>query len=71
MRSAQPADSKRVHDMALHQGPSGEEWDEETDGPEPELSPLGSPFGDGIRVACKDSVIRNNVSVFLTTVSLR
>ncbi|KAG8884735.1 hypothetical protein FRB98_002181 [Tulasnella sp. 332] len=51
-------------------GPSGEEWDEEIDGPEPELSPLGSPFGDGIRVACKDSIIRNNIIADATGIGI-
>ncbi|KAG8871902.1 hypothetical protein FRB97_008222 [Tulasnella sp. 331] len=53
-----------------HIGPSGEEWDEEIDGPEPELSPLGSPFGDGIRVACKDSIIRNNIIADATGIGI-
>ncbi|KAG9026592.1 hypothetical protein FRB95_008679 [Tulasnella sp. JGI-2019a] len=53
-----------------HIGPSGEEWVEEIDGPEPELSPLGTPFGDGIRVACRDSVIRSNVITDITGIGI-
>ena len=41
-------------------GPVGEEYDRRVDGPDPESSPLGRPLADGISIACKDSVIRDN-----------
>ncbi|CDZ98010.1 Pectin lyase fold/virulence factor [Phaffia rhodozyma] len=42
-------------------GPVGEEWIEELDGPDPEMSPLGRPLGDGVSLSCKDSIVSNNV----------
>ncbi|TXT11023.1 hypothetical protein VHUM_01774 [Vanrija humicola] len=41
-------------------GPVGEEYDPAVDGPDPEMSPLGRPLADGISIACRDSVVRDN-----------
>lgn len=41
----------------------GEEYDKAYDGPDPEASPWGRPLADGISIACRDSVVRDN---FLT-----
>ncbi len=43
-------------------GPVGEEWVEERDGEDPERSPVGKPLADGLSLACKDSIVRGNVS---------
>ncbi|BEJ14967.1 hypothetical protein CspHIS471_0407340 [Cutaneotrichosporon sp. HIS471] len=47
-------------------GPCGEEWDEEYDGFVEKEPAWGNPRADGISLACKDSVVENNV-VFDTT----
>lgn len=39
----------------------GEEYDKEYDGADPESSPWGRPLADGISIACRDSVVRDNV----------
>lgn len=41
-------------------GPVGEEFVPAIDGPDPELSPLGRPLADGISIACRDSVVKQN-----------
>lgn len=41
-------------------GPVGEEYDPAVDGPDPEMSPLGRPLANGISIACRDSVVRDN-----------
>ena len=46
------------------QGAVGEEWVEEIDGSDPEMSPLGKPLGDGVSLSCKDSTVSHNVSPF-------
>lgn len=47
-------------------GPSGEEYDPAVDGADPEMSPLGRPLADGISIACKDSIVRDNTIVDCT-----
>jgi len=44
------------------QGPAGEEWDEDYDGPEKEGARWGNPRADGISLACTDSIVDGNVS---------
>lgn len=48
-------------------GPVGEEWIEELDGPDPEMSPLGRPLGDGVSLSCQDSIVSNNVRLLLSS----
>lgn len=47
------------------QGPAGEEWDDEYDGPEKEGARWGNPRADGISLACVDSLVDGNVSIRL------
>jgi hypothetical protein len=44
------------------QGPAGEEWDDEYDGVLELEAPWGGPRADGISLACKDSIVKDNVS---------
>jgi hypothetical protein len=44
-------------------GPVGDEYDPAVDGPDPEVSPLGRPLADGLSIACKDSIIRDNTFI--------
>ncbi|BEJ11266.1 hypothetical protein CspHIS471_0106880 [Cutaneotrichosporon sp. HIS471] len=39
----------------------GEEYDPAYDGPDPESSPWGRPLADGISIACRNSVVRDNL----------
>ena len=41
-------------------GPVGEEYIPNVDGPDPESAPSGRPLADGISIACKDSIVRDN-----------
>lgn len=49
--------------VLTHQGPCGEEWDDDYDGLIEKEPPYGNPRADGISVACKDSMVERNVSV--------
>ncbi|KAG8925267.1 hypothetical protein FRC02_009801 [Tulasnella sp. 418] len=51
-------------------GPSGEEWIEAIDGPEPDLSPYGPPLSDGITIACYDSDVSQNTITDVTGVGI-
>lgn len=44
-------------------GPVGDEYDPAKDGEDPETSPLGRPLADGVTVACRDSIVRDNTFV--------
>ena len=41
-------------------GPVGEEYNPVVDGDDPETSPSGRPLADGVSIACKDSIVRDN-----------
>lgn len=41
-------------------GPVGDEYIPEVDGDDPETSPLGRPLADGLTIACRDSIVRDN-----------
>jgi len=47
-------------------GPAGEEYVPAIDGPDPEMSPLGRPLADGLAIACKDSIVKDNTIVDCT-----
>ncbi|KAK4683969.1 hypothetical protein P7C73_g6236, partial [Tremellales sp. Uapishka_1] len=51
-------------------GPVGEEFNEAVDGPDPEMSPLGRPLGDGVSIACRDSQVVDNTFVDNTDASI-
>ncbi|KAI9632329.1 uncharacterized protein MKK02DRAFT_40632 [Dioszegia hungarica] len=51
-------------------GPVGEEYDSKKDGEDPELSPLGKPLADGLSIACRDSLVKDNVFIDNTAASI-
>ncbi|ORX36427.1 hypothetical protein BD324DRAFT_602175 [Kockovaella imperatae] len=44
-------------------GPVGEEYRPDIDGPDPEIAPLGRPLADGLCIACKNSIVRDNTFI--------
>lgn len=41
-------------------GPVGDEYNPAVDGNDPESSPIGRPLADGLSIACRDSIVRDN-----------
>ena len=51
-------------------GPAGNEYDPKVDGPDPETSPIGRPLADGLSLACRDSIVRDNTFHDVTSASI-